>query len=92
MNTIEYRVRAIKRYVITRFHSEDAGDGRGQAGSETLGQFDNLATANRVATALHIAEPGSAFSTIEDDREPLGVYYAYTPEQNSAFMDVATRT
>jgi len=47
MKKIEYRVRPVTRYQITRFHQEDAG-----AGCETLGVFDNAGMANLVADAL----------------------------------------
>lgn len=44
---IEYKVRPVTRYVVTRFHD----DGRNQ-GSELKGQFDNELTAYEVANAL----------------------------------------
>jgi hypothetical protein len=66
MLKIEYRVRPVTRYIVTRFHSdyEVYADGdtvcvasRGEAGCETCGEFDNEDMAQRVAEALAGAEP-----------------------------------
>lgn len=47
MEKIEYRVRPVTRYVVTRYEE----DGRG-AGSEPKGEFDNYETAYAVGYAL----------------------------------------
>jgi len=49
MDKIEYRVRPVTRYIVTRYHNE--GDG-GSAGVETKGEFDNADIAYEVGYAL----------------------------------------
>lgn len=48
---IEYRVRPVERYVVTRYHNETDGP-RHSVGSEGKGEFDNAETAFAVAYAL----------------------------------------
>ena len=51
MEKIEYRVRLVKRYVVTRFYQN--GDGVGSSGgSEMKGEFDNEESAYQVGYAL----------------------------------------
>lgn len=53
MKTIEYRVRPVTRYIVTRYHSENDEDtGLSGGGVETIGEFQNSQQANRVAVAL----------------------------------------
>lgn len=54
--SVEYRVRPVTRYVITRFESEQLATGAGCCGSEGLGEFDNERNAYRVGYALCKAE------------------------------------
>ena len=49
--TVEYKVRPITRYVVTRFHED--GD---NAGCDQHGTYDNAGTAYTVAYALCKAE------------------------------------
>lgn len=49
LGKLEYRVRSVTRYVVTRFH-EDASGGTGS--SDPKGEFDNYETAYAVAYAL----------------------------------------
>jgi hypothetical protein len=51
METIEYRVRPVTRYVVTRY--EASGNG---AGVRTLGEYDNQMVAQEVGYALCKAE------------------------------------
>lgn len=52
MSTVEYRVRPVSRYVVTRY--EDAGN----VGSvETIGEFDNEQQAMRVMAAMRLNDP-----------------------------------
>jgi hypothetical protein len=53
--TIEYRVRPVTRYIVTRFESSNEG-GSCSGGSESLGEFDHEPTAYRVGYALAKAE------------------------------------
>lgn len=62
---VEYKVRPVTRYVVTRFHQ--LGD---SAGVETLGEFTHLPYANRTAQALADREGGSCCGYPDDSREP----------------------
>lgn len=55
---VEYRVRPVTRYIVTRFQSEISDDGRSgsTAGSSQHGEFDNFDTAYAVGYALAKAE------------------------------------
>lgn len=55
MKTVEYRVRPVTRYVVTRFESDSL---TGSSAVETLGEFSNEWYASRVRTALESADPG----------------------------------
>lgn len=73
---VEYRVRPITRYVVTRHFSQD--DGPNQAGgSETRGIFDNDITAYEVAYALCKAEHDMSGLPAGDE----GFIYPETPAQ-----------
>lgn len=54
--TVEYRVRPVTRYHVTRFESEDNPSGAGRVGCESLGEFDNESQAMKVADALFYIE------------------------------------
>lgn len=56
---IEYRVRPVTRFIITRYHRTDDDNGRSEAGSELCGLFESAYQANRIASALHASEAGS---------------------------------
>jgi hypothetical protein len=53
---VEYQVRPVTRYIVTRWFNEDDGNGLCAGGCSGRGQFDNLADAIEVATALHKLE------------------------------------
>ena len=55
---IEYKVREVKRYIVTRYHESDNG---GSCGVDAKGEFDNPNIAYEVAYAL-----------CKDDHERLG--------------------
>ena len=48
----EYRVREVKRYIVTHWYFTDHGDGRNEGGCNSFGEFDNVSDANTVASAL----------------------------------------
>lgn len=60
---IEYRVRPVTRYIITRFHSETTPTGGSSVGSEMLGEFDNQVKAELIAQALTGMESGAKYIT-----------------------------
>ena len=47
METEEYTVKMVRRYVVTRFHSGPNG-----AGTKVFGEFESSTQANEVAEAL----------------------------------------
>jgi hypothetical protein len=65
--TIEYRVRPVTRYIVTRFWSENGGDLNG-AGSSQHGEFDNADTAYQVGYALCAAEHERLGWPLSDER------------------------
>ena len=55
--TIEYRVRRVERFIVTRFEREDGPNVQAAQSSRQIGrEFDNFETAYEVATALARAE------------------------------------
>lgn len=59
MNENEFRVRPVMRYNVTHYLS----DGK-CASCTSLGEFDNLEAAERVAQAMHKGCEGSTFATL----------------------------
>lgn len=57
--TIEYRVRPVTRYIVTRFEHEVHESGSRRGGSSTFGEYDNEGQANKVMQALLIQEENS---------------------------------
>lgn len=69
MKTVEYRVRPVTRYIVTRFEAEVLADGRsGACGSSTKGEFDNWDTAYAVGYALAKQEHDQLGYPICDER------------------------
>lgn len=77
--TVQYRVRPVTRYVITRWHDESDGI-RSQGGCEERGEFNNHQTAYDVAYALCKMEHDLA-GTPPDD---LGFIYPKAPDWEGA--------
>jgi hypothetical protein len=61
MKTVEYKVRAVTRYVVTRYESDPEG---GSGSVITFGEFDNGDYASRVCQALTAADPGPTFLSL----------------------------
>ena len=57
--TVEYRVRPMTRYHVTRYEEQEHEDGCNSGGVESLGTFDNLEAANRVCVQLAASEPNA---------------------------------
>ena len=53
LSKVEYRVRKIERYIVTRFHEDEGGQ---TGGSAVKGEYDNEDIATEVAYALCRAE------------------------------------
>lgn len=67
MAIVEYRVRPVTRFIITRYHKDDHG-----AASEPIGFFESAWSANMVAKALHGGEPGSLCFLTDHPDQPTG--------------------
>ena len=66
---IEYKVRPITRFVVTRYETSGPDEhGRGTGGSDTKGEYDNHIIAHEVAYALCKAEHQRLGWPIDDDR------------------------
>lgn len=64
---IEYRVRPVTRFIITRYEALE------RTGTlTTIGEFDSNIDANCCAGALHLTEPGS-LCELYDKPEPTGL-------------------
>jgi hypothetical protein len=67
LTKVEYRVREIKRYAVTRYHQ--AGDSAGvESGVETKGEYASATTAYDVAYALAKHEHYQLGWPIDDER------------------------
>lgn len=64
MKEVEYKVREIKRYIVTRWESEIHENGNESGGSQGLGEYDNPDDANTVAIALQTVEGGESKLTL----------------------------
>lgn len=56
--TIEYTVRPVVRYFVTRWEDGAASGSAWNTGSSFMGVFDNVEQANRVADAMSRVDPG----------------------------------
>lgn len=75
--TIEYRVRPVTRYIITRY--EQFPDDGPQPGPRQLGEYDNDTVAYEVAYALCKAEHERLGLPIGDER----IQYPERPEERT---------
>ena len=60
---VQYRVRAINRFVVTRYHESEGGS---VGGVDTKGTYDNPEVAHEVAYALCKAEHDAAGTPPDD--------------------------
>lgn len=65
MEKIEYRVRPVTRFIVTRFHETDGGR---TGGTETKGEYENYDVAHEVAHALCKHEHAELGWPLDDDR------------------------
>lgn len=65
---VEYRVRAVTRYIVTRYYEESQGPDRGLCGSEFKGEFDSDRVAYEVGYALAKEEHQRLGYPIGDER------------------------
>ena len=76
MKTIEYRVRPVKRYIVSRWHNEDLGNGTVSGGSMSYGEFENAYSANDVCKALAAREPEAKCTLISVHASDCAVHNA----------------
>ena len=62
---VEYRVRPVTRYVVTRYHESESGR---TGGVETKGEYDNADVAYQVAYALAKQEHETLGYPVGDER------------------------
>lgn len=82
MVKVEYRVRPVVRYVVTRWHQELDDRGCSGAGCETVGEFPNEEAAECVRNALEagakLISASSQYAVVQHSFEPdAKVFYAY---------------
>lgn len=73
---VEYRVRTVKRYVVSRWHQEDVADGNASGGSMAYGEFNNVYSANDVCEALAAREPTAKCTLIPVHASDCAVHNA----------------
>lgn len=56
---VEYKVRPVTRYIVTRYERKNQQSGSQTSSSENCGEFDNVRKANCVAAALAKDHHGS---------------------------------
>jgi len=61
----EFRVKCVRRYIVTEWH--DYRDGR--AGVRALGEFENATQATEVAKMFGLANPGSLVNGMDEHEE-----------------------
>lgn len=81
---IEYRVRMVPRYIVTRYHEFEGG--RAACGSETRGQYDNADVAYEVATALCKAEHERLGWDLGDERIQYPLPYEQDQERRAGLV------
>lgn len=73
---IEYQVREIKRFIVTRFETSGPDDdGRGKSGVSEIGEYSNPDMAYEVGYAVCKAEHARLGFPIDDDR----IHYPQRP-------------
>jgi hypothetical protein len=72
MKNVEYRVRKVERFIVTRWQSESA-EGGASVCSTSYGEFDTICEANEVADALAVRE-GNLLSARPEDKITVTPY------------------
>lgn len=71
--TVEYRVRPVIRYQVTRFYCEEKENGLGSGGVESLGEFDNESQAFKVSNALSDLEIKMFYGDVSNSGKEINV-------------------
>lgn len=83
---IEYRVRPVMRYIVTRFEArENAEERSASVGSSVIGNFENQGTASLVAEALANSHAGGLLGGKKAPvrYDPMEEPPAYIPDETS---------
>lgn len=80
---IEYRVRMVPRYIVTRYDAGESGRG---GNSETRGEYDNADVAYEVATALCKAEHERLGWDLGDERIKYPLPYEQDQERRAGLV------
>lgn len=87
MKKVEYKVRGVTRYIVTRFETEDLGNGNASAASTTKGEFDRADTAYEVGYALCKAEHDAAGTCLGDENFRYPEHPGYTIAEIDGKLD-----
>lgn len=107
MDKVEFRVRPVTRYILTKFSERNLVGAGTQHSVETVGEFGNAARANAVGRAMHKEIPGATFTPSDGPTEVNGhqqfaivergfdvnarVYYAGTLDEAEEAKQAAAR-
>lgn len=80
---IEYRVRKVERYIVTRWYSVERSNATNDGGCEERGEFDHADTAYEVAYALARNEHQQHGWPVGDER----IQYPVHPTNDAVFCD-----
>lgn len=80
---IEYRVRKVERYIVTRWYRVERSDATDESGCEERGEFDHADTAYEVAYALARNEHQQHGWPVGDER----IQYPLHPTESDVFCD-----
>lgn len=69
---IEYRVRPVTRYIVTRYSTNHPSSPTPASVSNVVGEFDGINWANSVCHACAVSENGTAY-LIDDEGEGMKV-------------------
>lgn len=78
---VQYKVRPVTRFVVTRFHSTEEEDGTFSGGSGTLGEFDCFAYAYQAANAMAKEERQELGDMVDDKNFAFPDRFAKAEEQ-----------
>lgn len=77
LTKVEYRLRPVTRYIVTRFHQQETEGGRtGCSDSRVIGEYDNAETAYAVGYAMCRNEHQNLGWPLDDSR----IQYPSHPE------------
>lgn len=86
---IEYRVRPVTRFIVTRYEQSAANsDGSSSCGSSQLGEYDSAAVAYQVGYALCKAEHQRLGWPIDDGRISYPIDLSTVPDEGHPVLSM----